>query len=307
MATTPKSSEKLTRIDRRTHEHELLQQLAARVRFLRDQRGMSRMLFAEQSGVSVPHIARLEAGQGNVSVLVLDRLARALGVPLEAIFAPPEDADAGDRSLIIEFVRKQALQDLPALRRSLLHGLGEGSSGLRRVALLGLRGVGKSAVGEILARRLRLPFVELDHEIAAEGGMQLDDIFAMYGQSGYRSLERRVLERVLIQQPEAVVATGGGIVTDPSSYELVMRTCFTVWLHAKPETCFQRVRAQGDLRIAAPTLRRQAMESIRRTMSARTELYAAARLAVDTSALSAAQGAERIVKALRNAGRPVAK
>ena len=115
---------------------------------------------------------------------------------------------------------------------------------------------------------------------------------------------RRVLERVLIQQPEAVVATGGGIVTDPSSYELVMRTCFTVWLHAKPETCFQRVRAQGDLRIAAPTLRRQAMESIRRTMSARTELYAAARLAVDTSALSPAQGAERIVKALRNARRP---
>jgi XRE family aerobic/anaerobic benzoate catabolism transcriptional regulator len=303
VAITPKSSTTLTRIDRRTHEQKVLQQLASRVRFLRDQRGMSRKLFAEQAGVSVPHIARLEAGQGNVSVLVLDRLARALGVPLEAMLVPPEDAEAGDRSLIIEFVRKQPLQDLPALRRSLLHGLGEGSSGLSRVALLGLRGAGKSAVGELLARRLRLPFVEMDHEISVEVGMTLDDIFAMYGQSGYRSLERRVLERVLIQHPEAVVATGGGIVTDPPSYELLLRTCFTVWLHAKPETCFQRVRAQGDTRIAAPSLRRQAMESIRRTMSVRTELYAAARLAVDTSALSPAQATERIIKAFRAAKR----
>lgn len=297
------SSTPLTRIDRRTHEHVVLQQLAARVRFLRDQRGMSRLLFAEQSGVSVPHIARLEAGQGNVSVLVLDRLARALGVPLEAMIVPPEDAEA-DRSLIIEFVRKQRSQDLPALRRGLLHGLGEGSSGLRRVVLLGLRGAGKSAVGELLARRLRLPFIELDHEIATESGMPLADIFAMYGQGGYRSLERRVLERVLIQQPEAVVATGGGIVTDPPSYELLIRTCFTVWLHAKPETYFQRTRAQGDARIAAPSLRRQAMDSIFRTMSARTELYAAARLAVDTSALTPAQVAQRIVKALKAAKSP---
>lgn len=302
MATRPKPSSPLARIDRRSHEQQLLQQLAARIRFLRDQRGMSRMLFAEQSGVSVPHIARLEAGQGNVSVLVLDRLARALGVTLDAVFASPEEAEGGDRSLIIEFVRKQPLRDLPALRRSLLHSLGE-TSGLRRVALLGLRGAGKSAVGELLARRLRIPFVELDHEIAAEAGMDLDDIFAMYGQNGYRTLERRVLERVLIQQAEAVIATGGGIVTDPSSYELVMRTCYTVWIHAKPEICFQRVRSQGDTRIAAPSLRRQAMDSIRRTMSARTELYAAARLAVDTSALSVEEGAERILKALKAARR----
>ena len=112
-----------------------------------------------------------------------------------------------------------------------------------------------------------------------------------------------MLERVLIQQAEAVIATGGGIVTDPSSYELVMRTCYTVWIHAKPEICFQRVRAQGDARIAAPSLRRQAMDSIRRTMSARSELYAAARLAVDTSALTVEEGAEGILKALKAARR----
>ncbi len=306
MATPRRSLLALDAKDRRKRETQRLETLAARVRQLRDQRGMSRKLFAEQSGVSLPHIARLEAGDGNVSVLVLERLARALGVPLEMMFMA-DDGDSVDRSLIIEFVRKQPTDQLPALRRSLIAHLGNGLRPHRRIVLLGIRGAGKSSVGELLARRLELPFVELDREIEREANTGLDEIFALYGQSGYRTLERTVLERVLMQQPEVVLAPGGGIVTEPNSYELVMRTCFTVWLHAKHEVYYQRSRAQRDWRIASPVMRRQAMDSIRRTMAARSELYSAADLSIDSTDLSVEQVTRRIVSALKAADRAAAR
>lgn len=291
----------LSRIDRRTHEERLLMALASRVRHLRDMRGMSRKLFAEASHVSAPHIGRLEAGKGNVSVLVLDRLARALGVSLASMLSTEPDDAADERSLLMEFVRKQPAEDLPTLRRRLIEHLGAGLGRGQRVALLGLRGAGKSAVGQTLARRLKLPFVELDGEIEQEARLGLDDIFALYGQTGYRTLERRILERVLLQHREVVLSTGGGIVTDPASYELLMRTCHTVWLHARPAVYYQRASSQGDARIASPAVHRTAMDSIRRTMAARQKLYAAAHQAVDTTSLSIEQVARRISAALKKA------
>ena len=263
------SSPSLSRTDRRAHEQQLLRALGLRVRYLRDMRGMSRKLFAEASHVSSPHIGRLEAGHGNVSVLVLDRLARALGVPVESMLST-EPADAStDRALII--------------------------------ALLGIRGAGKSSVGEALACKLRLPFVELDHEIQAEAGMNLEDIFALYGQTGYRTLERRVLERVLLQHKELVLATGGGIVTDPSSYELLMRACYTVWLYATHDIYWERLNAQGDRRIGTPAIHRTALASSRKTMAARHKLYSAAQLAVDSSNLSVAQVVREVAAAVKSA------
>lgn len=292
----------LERDDRQLREQQRLKTLAARVRRLRDLRGMSRTLFASQSKVSVPHIARLEAGEGNVSVLVLDRLARALGVPLEVMLADADDDDQGstERSLLIEFIRKQPVAALPALRRALLGGLGaDADTQMQRVALLGIRGAGKSAVGQLLSSRLKFPFIELDHEVVREAGQPLARVFELFGQTGYRTLERRLLERSLMQQPSFVLAPGGGIVTDPHSYELLMRSCFTVWLHAEPDVYYQRSHAQHDDRIASAALRRQAMDSIRRTMGARTPMYAAASLSIDSSSLSVEQVVRRIMTALR--------
>jgi len=289
----------LRRDDRSKREKERLGSLAARVRQLRDLRGMSRKLFASQSHVSVPHIARLEAGQGNVSVLVLDRLARALGVSLEAMLADdPEDEGATERALLIEFIRKQPAAALPSLRRTLLGGLGDDPSA-QRIVLLGIRGAGKSTVGQLLARRLKLPFIELDQEVEREAGQPLEQIFGLYGQTGYRTLERRVLERCLMQHQSFVMAPGGGIVTDPHSHELLMRACYTVWLYAAPEVYYRRTRAQQDDRIASAAMRRQAMDSIRRTMAARVPLYSSASLAIDSSELKVEGVTRRILSAVR--------
>ncbi len=304
MADTPQDPA-LGRDDRRKREKQRLENLAARVRRLRDLRGMSRTLFAAQSHVSVPHIARLEAGQGNVSVLVLDRLARALGVPLEAMLADePEDEGATERALLLEFIRKQPAAALPGLRRALLGGLGTDDPSAQRIVLLGIRGAGKSAVGQLLARRLKLPFIELDQEVEREAGQPLEQIFGLYGQTGYRTLERRLLERCLMQHKSFVMAPGGGIVTDPHSHELLMRACFTVWLYAAPELYYRRTRAQQDDRIASAAMRRQAMDSIRRTMAARVSLYSSASLSIDSSELQVEGVTRRILSAVRH-GRSV--
>lgn len=299
MADTPQDPA-LGRDDRRKREEQRLDSLAARVRRLRDLRGMSRTLFAAQSHVSVPHIARLEAGQGNVSVLVLDRLARALGVPLEAMLTDePENEGATERALLLEFIRKQPAAALPGLRRALLGGLGADDPSAQRIVLLGIRGAGKTAVGQLLARRLKLPFIELDQEVEREAGQPLEQIFGLYGQTGYRTLERRLLERCLMQHKSFVMAPGGGIVTDPHSHELLMRACFTVWLYAAPEIYYRRTRAQQDDRIASAAMRRQAMDSIRRTMAARVPLYSSASLAIDSSELKVEGVTRRILSAVR--------
>lgn len=286
----------LSRVQRRVREEELLKALASRVRHLRDLRGMSLKFFAEASHVSTPHIGRLEAGRGNVSVLVLDRLASALGVSLESMFATEPDDMADERALLLEFVRKQPAEELADLRRRLVGHMGADG---RRVALLGMRCSGKSSVGAALAGKLRLPLVELDKEIERDAQLPLDDIFSLYGQTGYRTMERQVLERVLLQHREVVISTGGGIVTDPYSHELLMRTCFTVWLHARHDVYYQRARNQGDQRIASPAIHRTAIDSIRRTMAARQKLYAAAKLAVDTSDLSIDQVVRKVAQALK--------
>jgi XRE family aerobic/anaerobic benzoate catabolism transcriptional regulator len=279
-------------------EHARLKQLAERVRYLRAQRGMTRKQFAASSGVSIPHIARLEAGQGNVSVLLLDRLAGALGVSLESLLMT-NVRDAPDLALIVEFLRQQSAESLQTIRFRLLKEFGAApETRQRRIALVGLRGAGKSSVGAALGRRLGLRFVELDREIEQEAGIALNEVFSLYGQPGYRMLERRCLERLLIEQPAMVLATGGGLVTEPLTYELLMRNCFAVWLHAKPAVHYERVRAQSDTRIASSALHRQAMDSIKSIVDARRDLYAAADLAVETSVRSVDQVVDCILGAL---------
>ena len=237
-----------------------LGRLGERVRAWRTEHGMTRKALAAASGVSERYLAQLEAGQGNISVLLLRRVARAMAVPVEYL------------------VRE------------------EDSPRTARIALLGLRGAGKSTLGEKLAEALELPFIELDREVEKEAGAKLGEVFALYGQDAFRRFERRALERVLNEHERAVIATGGSLVTDPSTFELLLERCMCIWLKASPEEHMSRVMAQGDMRPFKG--RSAALEEIRRLLADRERLYARAPVSVDTSGKTVRQTLQEIRKAL---------
>lgn len=264
----------------------LLARLARNIRHFRGQRGMTRRNLADQSGVSLPHLARLESSQGNVSVLVLDKVARALNRPIGQLF-DDEEPLTGDLAVIVEFLKRQPAAQLARIRTQLFEQYEpKQQDKADRIALIGLRGAGKSSVGRLLADRLGRPFVELNREVEKEAGISLQEILNLYGQSGYRNLERRCLERLITTYPDMILATGGGIVVEPLTYEMLLSACLTVWLHADPEVHFKRVMAQHDIRIAQPALYREAMDNIHRTLEARDALYRMADQGVDTTTLS---------------------
>lgn len=224
-----------------------LHRLGERVRAWRNGSGTTRKALAAASGVSERYLAQLEAGQGNISVLLLRKVARAMGVSIESLVREAPDGEA------------------------------EG----RRIALLGLRGAGKSSLGARLAGALGVPFIELDLEVEREAGARLGEVFAMYGQDAYRRFERRALERVLREHDAAVIAVGGSLVTDPDTYRLLLDHCRTVWLKAKAEDHMNRVIAQGDLRPFKG--RSAALDEIRKLLADRDRLYARADLTLETS------------------------
>ncbi len=224
-----------------------LSRLGERVRAWRGANGMTRKALAAASSVSERYLAQLEAGQGNISVLLLRKVARAMGVAVDSLVRETPD---------------------------------HGASG-RRIALVGLRGAGKSSLGAKLAAALGIPFIELDHEVEQEAGAKLGEVFDMYGQDAYRRFERRALERVLRTHESAVIAAGGSLVTDPDTYRLLLDNCQTVWLKAKPEEHMNRVMAQGDMRPFKG--RAAALEEIRKLLADRERLYARADLTIETS------------------------
>jgi XRE family aerobic/anaerobic benzoate catabolism transcriptional regulator len=236
-----------------------LARLGERVRAWRNEHGMTRKALAAASGVSERYLAQLEGGQGNISVLLLRRVARAMGVAVERLITE-EETQRG------------------------------------RIALIGLRGAGKSTLGEKLAEALGLPFIELDREVEKEAGANLGEVFAMYGQDAFRRFERRALERVLKEHERAVIAAGGSLVTDPSTYELLLARCYCVWLKASPEEHMSRVIAQGDMRPFKG--RAAALDEIRKLLADRDRLYARAALTVDTSERTVKQTLQEIRKAL---------
>jgi len=226
--------------------------LGDRVRALRSEHGLTRKALSAASGVSERYLAQLEAGEGNISVLLLRKVARAMGVPVERLVR--EDRENEERAA-------------------------------KCIALLGLRGAGKSTLGAKLAEHLKIPFVELDREVEKEAGAELGEVFAMYGQDAFRRFERRALERVLAQHERAVIATGGGLVTDAGTYKLLLDRCQCVWLKASPEGHMARVIAQGDMRPFKG--RSAALEEIRQLLTDRDRLYSRADLVLDTSGKSA--------------------
>jgi len=242
---------------------------------------MSRKVLAADSGVSERYLAQLEAGLGNVSILLLRQIASALGLPLTELLAESAEEDA-ELNLATQFLKKLPRQKLAAVHSQLVRDYGNArDERLKRIALIGLRGAGKSTLGAKLAKALSAPFVELDREIEREAGTSLSEIFLLYGQPGYRRYERRSLERVLDKNDRAVIATGGSIVSEPGTYELLLSSCFTVWLKAAPEEHMARVIAQGDTRPMAGN--DQAMEDLRRILEGRAMLYREADVIVDTA------------------------
>jgi len=271
-------------------KHPFLVALGERVRTLRSRRGMTRKALSLATDVSERHLANLEYGVGNASILILLQVAAALQCSLAELLG-----DVTTRSpewLLLRELLDQC--DENTLRRvrvavgELLGTGGEHGAGTRprsaRVALVGLRGAGKSTLGAMLAEDLGCPFIELSREIEKFAGCSVGEIQALYGQNAYRRYERRALEEAIQIHQDVVIATPGGIVSDPATFNQLLSHCTTVWLQAEPEDHMQRVVAQGDMRPMKAS--REAMEDLKSILAGRAAFYSKAELRVDTSAQS---------------------
>ena len=258
--------------------------LGERVRSLRSRRGMTRKAVAVAADVSERHLANLEYGVGNVSILVLQQVAKALQCSLAELLGDVTTSTP-EWLLIRELLEHRDEATLRRARVAVGELLGTGGANAARnprVALIGLRGAGKSTLGKLLAEDLGFPFVELSREIEKFAGCSISEIQALYGQNAYRRYERRALEEAIQIYPEAVIATPGGIVSDPATFNLLLAHCTTVWLKAAPEDHLHRVAAQGDLRPMAAS--REAMEDLKGILAGRAAFYSKAELSLDTSA-----------------------
>lgn len=274
--------------------------LGQRVRTVRALRGMSRKTLAKVSGVSERYIAQLESGLGNISIVLLMRLAAAMGGRLDDLLAL--EAASPDAAIIRDLVQHASPEQLAQARAVLTGGqtpvrAARGENGpVTRVALIGLRGAGKSTLGRLLAERLDWPFYELNKEIEAAHGLSVPEIIALYGQEGFRRLEQNTLRNLIDKRGPMVLATGGGIVSEPLTFDLVLSSFYTIWLKAKPEEHMSRVRQQGDLRPMADD--RSAMAELRNILISRNPHYARADATVDTSATTVPAAAEALHQAV---------
>lgn len=281
-----------------TGEKEFLAFVGARVRELRNQRGMTRKMVGQEADVSERHLAQLESGDGNISIVLLRRIAGALNVSLAELFVPRAEEPV-DKQTIRRVLEKLPANILEEVASRLLREFGKNETLRRsRVALIGLRGAGKSTLGSRLAQESNVPFVELDREIESDTGMPLAEIFSLYGQSGYRAIEKRTLQRVLRESECAVVSVSGGVVSEKETYDYLLSNCFTVWIKAQPDEHMSRVIAQGDFRAMAAS--NQAMEDLRRILEAREPLYRKADLTLDTSGSSVEQSFSQLKTAVQN-------
>jgi XRE family transcriptional regulator, aerobic/anaerobic benzoate catabolism transcriptional regulator len=277
-------------------EDNFLEFLGKRVRGLRARRGMTRKMMAKEADVSERHLAQLEAGQGNVSIVLLRRIAAALGVSLAEMFSP-ETETRNERVLIQRFLERLPAHRAEDAMRRLAREFGDEEKERReRIALIGLRGAGKSTLGSKLAAYLNVPFIELDAEIEKDAGIPLAEIFSLYGQAGFRSMEKRVLERVLQKDGRAVISVGGGVVSEKETYDFLLSHCYTIWINAQPEEYMARVIAQGDLRVMGGS--KQAMEELRGILEAREPLYRKADVCLDTTGDSVEESLTKLKAAL---------
>lgn len=277
-------------------EPDYLVRLGERIRNIRAQRGMTRKILARDSKVSERYLAQLEMGQGNISINLLRQVAYALATPLADLLQ--EEELSVEMKLLHEFlVRLDPLQlqrvwELLFVEFGNLHAQGR----RERIALIGLRGGGKSTLGMLLAKRLGVPFIKLSQEIEREAGTSMGEVFSLYGQSGYRRYERRALEAVVTKNKRAVIEIPGGLVAEPGTFELLLSSCMVVWLRTSPEEHMARVIAQGDHRPMDDN--NEAMEDLRRILQGRAPLYGKADITLNTSGKSAQQSLEELNRIL---------
>ena len=275
----------ISEMSRAGERERFLRAFGERIRGERARRGMSRKLLARHSGVSERYITQLESGKGNVSILLLRQIATALALPLSRLLEdespaqfiarlPPAQLREAYASLAVLFAAE------PTFARA------------HRIALVGLRGAGKTTLGRTLAEELQAPFFELDKEIERLSGVSLEHLLELYGQNAFRRYEMQALQELLRDVPAFVVATGGSLVSEPATYELLLRSCFTVWVRTTPEEHMARVIAQGDQRPMAGSS--QAMDDLKRILQEREPLYARADLTVETTAVPVEQSVAEV-------------
>jgi XRE family transcriptional regulator, aerobic/anaerobic benzoate catabolism transcriptional regulator len=260
-------------------------QLGERTRRLRARAGLTRRELAREADVSERHLANLESGTGNPSVQILKQVAQALNCSLAELVGD-EGNESADWLLVRDMLWGRSPEELVDVRKMLTeHFRQSGVVGNRRdrIALIGLRGAGKSTLGRLLADNMRCPFIEVNREVERLAGCSPEEVHALYGAKAYRRYERQALEEV-IRHPRAVIATPGGLVSEPKSYNFLLQNCLTVWLQAAPEEHMSRVVAQGDLRPMAGN--RQAMDDLKLILAERSPFYAKADLRCDTSKMS---------------------
>jgi XRE family transcriptional regulator, aerobic/anaerobic benzoate catabolism transcriptional regulator len=272
-----------------------LEQLGQRVRTMRALRGMSRKVLAKVSGISERYIAQLESGKGNVSIVLLRRVSNAMGAHLEDLI--PSAGPSPDWAVIRDLLKKATPAQI-AQAKDILAGQSASQQikSFAGIALIGLRGAGKSTLGKLLAKKIGWNFVELNKEIEAQNGLSVAEIIALYGQEGFRRMEQAALTQLLARKELTVLATGGGIVSEPLTFDLILSSFYTIWLKAEPEEHMARVRGQGDLRPMADD--RSAMAELRNILVSREPLYARASAVVDTAGLSVESAAARLVDAV---------
>jgi XRE family aerobic/anaerobic benzoate catabolism transcriptional regulator len=274
-------------------DEQFLRAFGERIRGERARRGMSRKLLADHAGISERYLTQLESGKGNVSIVLLRHIAEALNLPLTRLV---EDAPPSPKlELVRQFLSRLTPAQLKEVYASLTEKEASSSRG-QRIALVGLRGAGKTTLGAKAAEAVNLPFFELDREIERIAGTALGSILELYGQQAYRRYELQALQELLAAQPRFVVATGGSLVSETATYELLLRSCFTVWVRTTPEEHMRRVLAQGDLRPMAGS--QQAMDDLRRILEERTELYGRADLVLDTTGSKPEKSVRELLKAL---------
>ncbi len=267
-----------------------LAKLGERVRTIRAQRGMTRKILARDSKVSERYLAQLEMGQGNISINLLRQVAHALATPLADLLR--EEEVSVEMKLLHEFLMRIDSQQLQRVWELLFVEFGSmHAKGKReRIALIGLRGSGKSTLGAMLAKRMGVPFIRLTQEIEREAGTSMSEVFSLYGQTGYRRYERRALETVVTKNKRAVIEIPGGLVTEPATFELLLSSCMVIWLTASPDEHMSRVVAQGDNRPMDDN--NEAMEDLRRILQGRAQLYGKADMTLSTSGKNEQQSLE---------------
>jgi len=262
---------------------QLLAALGERVRALRGRRRLTRRRLAADSGVSERYLAELERGRGNVSILLLAKVAAALRVELADLVRGPGQQSA-EEILITDLLHQVGPDRHRAILRFLAENYAVPLDSRRRIALVGLRGAGKTSQGEMLAARLGVPFVQLGVDIERLAGMSTSEIFSLSGQAGYRRLEEKALMQALAKHDRCVLETGGSIVMDPTLLDTLLTTCFVAWLFAPPEEYMRRLIEQGDVRPMQDQA--DALADLRRIVAERREYYARAHASVDTSGRS---------------------